>query len=96
MNSRAVFESSQRAPIVDAAMDAYLSWREKCTAVSNASRRWANSRDADADAETARQAYEAARASEEHASRLYLELARRVAGLGATGEGRIMSGVGDR
>jgi hypothetical protein len=89
MNSRAVFESSQRAPIVDAAMDAYLSWREKRSAVSHAYRRWADSRDADAEATW--QAYESARAAEDDASRLYLELARRLAygrGAGYVGTGR--------
>jgi hypothetical protein len=76
-------------------MCAYLSWREKCTAVSNAPCGWASSRDAGA--EVAWQAYEAARAAEEHASRLDLGLVRRrVAGPGATGEGRVVSGVGER
>jgi hypothetical protein len=70
-----------RDRMVEAAMDAYFNWREERTAVSEAFRRWADSPECEAD--PAWQAYEAAYASEEDASLLYLELARRVGRNGA-------------
>jgi len=70
-----------RERMVEAAMDAYFDWREERTAVSEAFRRWADS--PESEGEPAWKAYEAAHASEEDASLLYLELAGRVGREGA-------------
>ena len=59
-----------RDRMLEAAMDAYCNWREESTIVSEAFRSWADA--PEPEAERAWQAYEAAHASQEDASLLYL------------------------
>lgn len=73
-----------RDRMLEAAMDAYCNWREESTIVSEAFRSWADA--PEPEAERAWQAYEAAHASQEDASLLYLELARRVGRDGANAQ----------
>jgi hypothetical protein len=79
MSSNAILETWPRRRLANAAMDAYLDWRDQCAAVSDAYRRWADA--GGADVGSAWRAYEAALEREEHASALYDEGVRRIGGL---------------
>jgi hypothetical protein len=94
MTSMQITKKSQRQRLVHAAMDAYLDWRDECAAVSDAYRRWADAREAEA--EPAWHAYEAALDREEHASVLYAHLIQHVGELGRTSPKLVMSGEGHR
>jgi hypothetical protein len=48
MTSKAILMRPRRRLLVNAAMDAYLDWRDECVAVSEAYRRWADAGEADA------------------------------------------------
>lgn len=62
--------------LIDAAIDAYIQWREECKAVWDAYRGWASA--AAADAGVASQTYEAALDREECAAMQYADLIARV------------------
>lgn len=94
MDSTHLVERPKRERLVPAAVGAYLRWRERCAAVSNAYRQWADSDDADA--ELAWERYETARDAEEHASTLYVALVTRVGELGVTDHEPAMWGRGER
>jgi hypothetical protein len=79
MTSNAILETSPRRRLVNAAMNAYLDWRDQCAAVSDAYRRWADA--GGADVGSAWRAYEVALEREEHASALYDDVVRRIGGL---------------
>lgn len=83
MISNAILETPRRRRLVNAAMDAYLDWREECAAVSDAYRRWADA--GEAGVAPAWWAYEAALDREERASALYDEAIRRIGDLAAPG-----------
>jgi hypothetical protein len=77
-----IIDRPRRERLVHAAVDAYLNWRDECTAVSAAYRRWA---DADgADAELAWREYEAALGCEQRASSVYADLVQSVGEPAAT------------
>jgi hypothetical protein len=81
MISNEILETPRRRRMVNAAMDAYLDWRDECAGVSDAYRLWA---DADeADVAPAWWAYEAALDREERASSLYDEAVQRIGDLAA-------------
>jgi hypothetical protein len=81
MTPKATLETPRRRRLVNAAMDAYLDWRDQCAAVSGAYRRWADS--GEAGVASAWRAYETALDREEHASARYDEVVRRIGDLGA-------------
>jgi hypothetical protein len=81
MTSMAMGKGPRRRRLVHAAMDAYLEWRDQCTAASDAYRRWADA--ADTNAATAWLAYETALDREERASIVYAELVAQVDQLAA-------------
>jgi hypothetical protein len=81
MTPKATLETPRRRRLVNAAMDAYLDWRDQCAAVSDAYRRWADAEQADV--ASAWRAYETALDREEHASALYDEVVQRIGDLGA-------------
>jgi hypothetical protein len=68
MTSQAISNDGRRR-ILNAAMDAYLEWRDQCAAVSNAYRAWADARKPDS--EPAWRAYWAALEDEARASATY-------------------------
>jgi hypothetical protein len=69
--------------LVDAAMDAYVDWREECAQVWAAYERWASA--PKFDTAGAFSAYRAALAREEFASHAYAHLLARAAGKGRDG-----------
>jgi len=70
--------------LVDAAIDAYVDWREECAEVWDAYKRWA--RATTSDAAGAFSAYDAALEREECASHAYADRMARIAGgTGPTG-----------
>jgi hypothetical protein len=71
---------------VDLAVDAYVAWREECSAVRDAYLAW--TRGAAANAADAFDAYEAALEREQAAANVYAELMRRVGHLVETGLAR--------
>jgi hypothetical protein len=79
MSSRAIGKGQRRRRLVHAAMDAYLDWRDECSAVSDAYRDWADAREPDA--AMAWRAYEDALDREERASVAYADLIGHVGGL---------------
>jgi hypothetical protein len=81
MTSRTIAKTPRRGRLVQAAMDAYLEWRDECAAVSDAYRRWADA--GEAAAAPAWRAYEAALDREQQASLRYAELIQRVGDLAA-------------
>jgi hypothetical protein len=81
MNSKPILMRPRRRRLVNAAMDAYLDWRDECAAVSGAYRCWADA--GAADAAPAWRTYEAALDREEHASARYAALVQHVADLAA-------------
>jgi hypothetical protein len=89
----------QQQRTLDDAVYAYVDWREECTAVWYAYRRWEEA--STADAALAFGAYTAALDREESAAKVYAELMRRVddlerASLAPTDkEGRIAAGPAD-
>jgi hypothetical protein len=84
MASKAVLGRARRLRLVNAAMDAYLEWREQCAAVSDAYRRWADA--GEVDVAPAWRAYEAALDREEHASALYADAVQHVGSCAAPDE----------
>jgi hypothetical protein len=81
MSAERILDTPGRRPLVNAAMDAYLEWREECAAVSDAYRRWADA--GEADAEPAWRAYETALDREERASARYGDVVRHIGDFGA-------------
>jgi hypothetical protein len=79
MSSRTIGKGQRRRRLVHAAMDAYLDWRDECTAVSDAYRDWAGAREPHA--AMAWRAYEDALDREERASLVYADLVGHVGGL---------------
>jgi hypothetical protein len=79
MSSKAIGKGQRRRRVVYAAMDAYLDWRDECSAVSDAYRDWADAREPDA--AMAWRAYEDALDREERASLVYADLVGHVRGL---------------
>jgi hypothetical protein len=69
--------ASPRPDVVDAAIDAYVRWREECTDARNAYRSWLNG--AQPDRMLASAAYLAAIDREEAAANVYAEAVRRLA-----------------
>jgi hypothetical protein len=61
--------SAQQRELLDAALDAYVNWREECIAVQDAYRTLAHA--SATDAEVAFHDYEAALCHEEHAANVY-------------------------
>jgi hypothetical protein len=80
MSSRGINEQLRRR-LVLAAMDAYRDWRDECSAVSHAYRRWATA--GEPDSQLAWQVYEAALDREQRASLLYAHRVHQVDGLGS-------------
>lgn len=78
--------SIRKRNTVDLAVDAYVSWREECSAVRNAYLAWRHARAADA--AVAFDAYEAALDREEVAAEVYAELMSRVGHLAEIGLAR--------
>ena len=80
--------------LVDAAIDAYVDWREECAGVWDAYERWVHA--PDIDAAGAFVAYRAALDREESASHAYADLLGVAAGTGPTGDlsGRAVHAVG--
>jgi hypothetical protein len=68
---------SEHPRLVQAAMDAYLRWRDECDALSDAQSRWSVAEGADA--ALAFHAYSIALDREEHAAELYAGLLARAA-----------------
>jgi hypothetical protein len=85
MTSKAIGKGPRRRRLVDAAMGAYLDWRDECTAVTDAYRRWADA--GEGDAAIAWSAYEVALDREERTSLLYADRIERLGGLAATERG---------
>jgi hypothetical protein len=79
MASISLAATSRLRPLVDAAMDAYLDWREECFAVSDAYGWWTAADPADA--ALAFRGYVAALDREERASEVYADLILRVGDL---------------
>jgi hypothetical protein len=79
MTTKAIGKGQRRRRLVHAAMDAYLDWRDECTAVSDAYRRWTEA--GEADTAMAWRAYEVALDREERASVLYAGSIEQVGGV---------------
>ena len=71
---------SRRSAIADAFIDSWVSWRESCTEVHDAYRSWADS--ARPQRALAFACYRAALDREQHAARIYSDLAERIRALG--------------
>jgi hypothetical protein len=74
MTSNAILKRARHRRLVNAAMDAYLDWRDECASVSSAYRCWADA--GEADAAEAWLAYEIALDREEGASARYATAVR--------------------
>jgi hypothetical protein len=83
--------SSLRRRMVDETIDAYVDWREECTHVWEADRRWQSA--VGADAALAFRAYVAALDREARASEVYADLMSRVGHLVTDSPSRV---AGDR
>jgi hypothetical protein len=85
-SNRPIILKQERQRLANAAMDAYLCWRDECDAVWGAYHRWLAA--AEADAWLAFQAYAAALDREERACDVYAGLVKRADGLAVHAAGR--------
>jgi hypothetical protein len=95
MDLRASIDVPRRERLVRATTHAYLAWRRRCDATSDAYRRWADAEEGDAQWEAWR-AYELALAGEKEASVSYVQLVERVADFEARGNELLIASGGRR